>query len=1017
MNKNYEAIKAPLQALGITYNHEEIKKKVPGSAAKLLFAIKLKLEGTVNPHQTQKAGAKKAEIHGEKTKTVLAKDIANQQLMTKLEKFQDAKKQLYEKAQKSIEEEKRQNAETIKKRIETHNNTMRENKEFMKNWTQQGLKNWYTNQQKANERIEKHQAFEETAINKYKTSIQKSKEFGAKEVREGIDTFERNLQKLGIDIQEQVIDEEEDNGSGQGKGKKKRQPFSIVSAMTKIREKKTLADFARKEKDRRRRKTQVDQARTQTEIEKQYKEAEMLRRLQIDAAKMRADCYQKWREGECKILINSLAKEAELQRQKKTKQQMTEFIKEKEIENLELKKRKKTELIENRKKFAKAEREKKEKTRALTSKVMQQTIITQLLDLANEAYKKQLGSETKQIDSKAWDDWMKAFMNGEDIAPAGVSAYVTHTKTSWNKDSAMILDPELEKYDMVDYTMSLGLWNPQLVIEDAQKVLAEYGDSDTPLQINPDIDGLSVPNSLIWKWYEEVKQFMNKPQEMAKKKEETMIGYVPVKMILNGKRFTPKKEIIKALEEKYGVKVLKPFSEIKKIAAEIAAEKKALEEKKEEKKEGKKEDAKGKPAKPSKQEAPKKEDSKNQNLKKIVEQIIKLRGESMETEAKELNQLYVTFVIEWIKETYPKSMAEYRGELKKRLKRVKEINVELQGMQDDGQAKKGAKANPKKEQELNAELEELNKPGEKGFIIVGFPKNVEQSQLLQEALTGKKCNFEQKVDSETKTAKLLSGIIVPPEKIEWEVQSGLDGYVLIDISKAECKKRASCRKKDPDTGISHYAHYEFPADPAEQAKLVDAALPKDQQERIYWRLVASDKELIGVEDYYSRFKAIESGYGQATIWNRISGIKPVAEIINEVAELVEKRIIIYKESESNIVEEIERELATEEKKVEEEKKPEVAEVKKEEDKKEIEKEPVTPEKKGAKDYLEEGIKEAWGKMKEKYIDSMNIIFKFYRKQKYIKRIIIIIGLFLSLLLLKCTNNSLLFWKDQMKNKY
>eukprot|EP01022_Parablepharisma_sp_SALTPOND_P028348 TRINITY_DN70835_c3_g1_i1.p1 TRINITY_DN70835_c3_g1~~TRINITY_DN70835_c3_g1_i1.p1 ORF type:complete len:1854 (-),score=220.87 TRINITY_DN70835_c3_g1_i1:676-6237(-) len=955
--QNYEVIKEPLKAIGCTYNPAQIQSKSPGAALKLLYTIKLKTEGT-----KAEIPAEKSPTKARKVQTITGKDLANKQLTQKLEKFQQAKTQLYQKAAESIALEKTMKAQTVQNRIQQHNQTLKDNQKFMKEWMQNGLKNWYKNQQRAKTRIEKQQRFEQAAVDKYKAAIEKRREEGAKEVKEGIEGFERNLQRLGIDIQEQVIDDNDDTGEEK---KKKKQPFSIVAAMTKIREKKTLADFARKEKERRQRKTQVDQAKTQAEIERLYKESEMLNRLQKESMKNRSQCYQKWRDNQCKGLIDSLAKQSELERQSRTKAQMAAFLKAKEVENQEFAKKRKVDLQASRKKFIESERLNKQKRRALYSKVIHQTIITQLLDIANEAYKKQLASETKQINVKEWEQWMKAFVNGDDIVPGGVTAYVSQTKAGWSKQLTFSLDPELERLEILDYVHSLGLWDPDLLVKGAKEAEVECEELDPPLQICNEPKELETEESDIWKWYAKVEdKFKGTASIIEKETEEVkeVLSYVPVKIAINGKRFTPKRTIAKTLEEKYGIKVLKPNSEIKRIKKLIEEERKAKEEKKEE--------AKGKPATKAtgKQEAAAKKEEPapiSPALKQIVEQIMQLPPNESETE---LNQLEVNFVIEWLKQSYPKSASEYRQELKARLKRKQAVEAELKIMQEEAQNKKGGKGNPKKEQELLTELQELNKPAEKGFVLVGFPKNLDQAKMLQEFLVPQKLSELGHETEDLKYAKTLSGTITSPNKVMWTSPSALDGVLLIDISKVECKDRGANRKKDMDKGEFWLDAF---GEKPEGAKLVEAPVESEKLERIYWKSVAADSDLCKVEDYYERFQEKIAGELKAKIWHRIQGANTTEKIAEEIDSLVNTWMEIHSQKETKIVTEIEAELQQEEAKTEpvEAKAPEV------EDKKD--QEPTTEISK----FNKEGILEAWSKVREKYVDSMNIIFKFYRKQK------------------------------------
>jgi hypothetical protein len=57
------------------------------------------------------------------------------------------------------------------------------------------------------------------------------------------------------------------------------QNFSYAATMNKIKEKKNMLDFAVKERDRRRRKMVVDQARTQGDLDRKKQEELLIEKL------------------------------------------------------------------------------------------------------------------------------------------------------------------------------------------------------------------------------------------------------------------------------------------------------------------------------------------------------------------------------------------------------------------------------------------------------------------------------------------------------------------------------------------------------------------------------------------------------------------------------------------------------------------------------------------------------------------------------------------------------------------
>ena len=963
VEQNFGLLKEPLASF--KYDAERIQKAAPGAALKLLYDIKLKREGT-----SEKISPERVTGKIEK-KTMTGRDFTTQKLNEKLGKFQEVKTELYKRAAESKALEQTMKAQSVKEKMNQGRQTLKENKKFMQDWTNKGMKNWYKNRQKRREVIEKQLKYEQSVVDKYRTGFENRRIEGEKEVKEGIDFFERNLQRLGIDIKEQVIDDNEERKD------RKKQPFSLVSTMTKIRERKTLADFARKEKDRRQRKTQVDQAKTQEEIQRAYKETEILNRLQKSAIKYRTTCYNMWRDSQYKNFLGVLAKKAEEEHKARANRQIAEFLAAKEIENRELFIKTKADMQITRKKFAEIERLKKRKRRELFTKVMQTAIIPQLLDIVNESYKKQLASDTKQVNIKDWEQWMKAFISGENIIPGSVTAYITQSKPGWSH-LGLAEEQDMEKYEMCDYMQSLGLWDPELVIRDASQVKEEYGDLETSLTVCENKEELSIESSEMWKWYNKIRGKLKGITEEDKEPEvkiEEALSYVPVKLVLCGKRFTPKKEIATELENKYNIRTLKPKTEIKRLTKLIQEEIKAKEEKKEETK------LKGK----VKQDPNIKNEEINPELRKIVEGIMNLPISDSETE---LDELEAKFVIEWIRQTYPKSSQEYYNDLKARIKRKKEIETELVAMQEEAQAKKGGKVNVKKEQELNNELKELNKSAEKGFLLINFPKNYNQAKMLQEAMVPHKLEDVKKEPADLKQAKDLSGYLSDPRKVDWVVPSAIDGIVVVDITRAECKNRGKNRKKKEDKDEYWFEGY------SEQCedKLVDAPVESEKLERAYWKSAGNDKDLLKFEDFYSRFEPKIVDELKSKVWHRINGMNTKEKIVEDVNELVDVWMEIHKKNEEKLIAQIEQELQAEAK-------PEVKEELKEETQEEIKKEDTKKEDQpeGSKDQKQEEAKsyqeeekqteeimaENWAKVNERYPNTMNLIFKFYRKQKSI----------------------------------
>ena len=97
-----------------------------------------------------------------------------------------------------------------------------------------------------------------------------------REMGGGIDEFEKNLQKLGIEKNTNIEEAKKRMEEKKGVPPGQIQNFSYAASMNKIKEKKSLADFAAKERDRRRRKMIVDQSKTQSELDKKKNEEHLI---------------------------------------------------------------------------------------------------------------------------------------------------------------------------------------------------------------------------------------------------------------------------------------------------------------------------------------------------------------------------------------------------------------------------------------------------------------------------------------------------------------------------------------------------------------------------------------------------------------------------------------------------------------------------------------------------------------------------------------------------------------------
>lgn len=69
----------------------------------------------------------------------------------------------------------------------------------MQDWEVEGKKNWRTNQKKMADMTARQKYFEDKEVSTYKTKLMKELDEATNEMMGGLDEFEKNIQKLGIE--------------------------------------------------------------------------------------------------------------------------------------------------------------------------------------------------------------------------------------------------------------------------------------------------------------------------------------------------------------------------------------------------------------------------------------------------------------------------------------------------------------------------------------------------------------------------------------------------------------------------------------------------------------------------------------------------------------------------------------------------------------------------------------------------------------------------------------------------
>jgi len=139
-------------------------------------------------------------------------------------------------------------------------------------------------------------------VQAYRKKLNRELDEATKDMKGGIDEFEKNLQKQGIELNTDPAEAKKKMEERKNLPWDHIPNFSYAATMNKIKESKNLGDFACKERDRRRRKMQVDQARIQSDIEKKKQEEQLIAKLTAKNKEEQEEAYQRWRTEQCKAL-------------------------------------------------------------------------------------------------------------------------------------------------------------------------------------------------------------------------------------------------------------------------------------------------------------------------------------------------------------------------------------------------------------------------------------------------------------------------------------------------------------------------------------------------------------------------------------------------------------------------------------------------------------------------------------------------------------------------------------------
>jgi adenylate kinase family enzyme len=187
------------------------------------------------------------------------------------------------------------------------------------------------------------------------------------------------------------------------------------------------------------------------------------------------------------------------------------------------------------------------------------------------------------------------------------------------------------------------------------------------------------------------------------------------------------------------------------------------------------------------------------------------------------------------------------------------VGVLVQAMQDAAKYTpppeldaKGKPIPPPKPAAKGAPPPELPPP--QGFVVDGFPRTVDQSEMLERALTGLD------LAAEARRVAEASRLAPPPPgalpEVSRPLRSGLDAVLVLGLTdEAAALKRALGRRLDPQTGKIWHLEFDPPPsnDPGLNARLVEVQDASNDAVQIQRRLTAYVGQAAALDGWLKRF--------------------------------------------------------------------------------------------------------------------------------------------------------------------
>ena len=237
-------------------------------------------------------------------------------------------------------------------------------------------------------------------------------------------------------------------------------------------------------------------------------------------------------------------------------------------------------------------------------------------------------------------------------------------------------------------------------------------------------------------------------------------------------------------------------------------------------------------------------------VKSIIEPLAKKEIEKLSDEN------YINLLIYYIKKDFPVVKKEdIQNEINSKREKLKNIEIELEKIKEEQIKKPNAKK--KEEQQFLKDKENLQLESYKGFILIDFPKTLEQFKLFEKKCTGFEVQLDKpKTEKENEKEILLHCIdnLYHTDGKKIEMKSIFDRFLFFELTEEETLRRTNNRKIDPKTGIVY--HLEDNPPPENDKKLIgrleDVTEPND--EKVKEDLSEYFLNIVKIKDFINLFK-------------------------------------------------------------------------------------------------------------------------------------------------------------------